>query len=263
VVVVSRLGGRKGRYGSAGWPESRATLGRNGVTYRCVQFVLFVPLLSALACGGNPEPRVDPAERRSAMVEQQLVARGITDLRVLATMRDVPRHEFVPESLRDFAYEDSPLPIGSNQTISQPYIVAAMTELLQPKPSDVVLEIGTGSGYQAAVLARLVARVYSIEILPELARSAAEVLARTGVTNVEVITGDGHRGLPERAPFDGIIVTAAPKTVPPALVEQLAVGARLVIPVGDHYQELLVLEKTEDGVTERKIFPVRFVPMTK
>jgi protein-L-isoaspartate(D-aspartate) O-methyltransferase len=202
-------------------------------------------------------------ERRSAMVDQQLVSRGISDPRVLAAMRDVPRHAFVPEDVRESAYQDRPLPIGSRQTISQPYIVAAMTELLEPEPDDIMLEVGTGSGYQAAVLARLVKRLYSIEILPELAKSAEKALDGLGVKNVEVRVGDGYRGLPEHAPFDGIIVTAAPPSVPPPLIDQLAVGARLVIPVGEHFQELMVFEKTETGVTERKVFGVRFVPMIR
>ena len=179
-----------------------------------------------------------------------------------AVMRETPRHLFVPESARARAYGDHPLPIGGRQTISQPYIVAAMTELLRPEPGDVMLEIGTGSGYQAAVLAQLVKKVYSIEILPELADRAKRTLADTGHDNVVVITGDGYRGLPEKAPFDGIIVTAAPGHVPPALVEQLGVGARLVIPVGDWYQELQVWEKTASGVKKESVFPVRFVPMT-
>jgi protein-L-isoaspartate(D-aspartate) O-methyltransferase len=177
-------------------------------------------------------------------------------------MRSVPRHLFVPEAVRDRAYGDHPLAIGGRQTISQPYIVAAMTELLAPEPGDVVLEIGTGSGYQAAVLAKLVKRVYSIEILPELAETAKRTLRENGFDNVEVIVGDGYRGLPEHAPFEGIIVTAAPGHVPPALVDQLAVGGRLVIPVGEWTQDLMLLEKTEQGVTRRSVLPVRFVPMT-
>ena len=196
------------------------------------------------------------------MVEEQIVARGVKDRRVLEAMRETPRHLFVPEAMRAHAYEDRPLPIGSRQTISQPYIVAAMTELLEPAPGDVILEIGTGSGYQAAVLSRLVSRVVSVEILPELARGAREVLAAVGADNVEVVTGDGYRGMPGDAPFGGILVTAAPPEVPPPLVEQLAVGAKLVIPVGEGFQELLVLERTATGVTERSVFPVRFVPMT-
>jgi len=199
---------------------------------------------------------------RAMMVEEQIEKRGVRDPRVLAAMRETPRHLFVPESVRSHAYEDRPLPIGSRQTISQPYIVAVMTELLAPEPDDVVLEIGTGSGYQAAVLARLVKRVVSIEILPELAEGAREALKAAGVENVEVITGDGYRGLPDRAPFDGIIVTAAPPEVPQPLVDQLAVGARMVIPVGEGFQELLVLERGERGVSRRSVLPVRFVPMT-
>ena len=196
------------------------------------------------------------------MVEEQIAARGVGDPRVLAAMRSVPRHLFVPEAVRDRAYGDHPLAIGRRQTISQPYIVAAMTELLAPEPEDVVLEIGTGSGYQAAVLAKLVKRVYSIEILPELAETAKRTLRENGFDNVEVIVGDGYRGLPEHAPFEGIIVTAAPGHVPPALVDQLAVGGRLVIPVGEWSQDLMLIERTEKGVTRRSVLPVRFVPMT-
>ncbi len=196
------------------------------------------------------------------MVDEQIAARGVQDPRVLEAMRETPRHLFVPESLRAYAYEDRPLPIGHRQTISQPYIVAFMTELLRPEPDDVVLEIGTGSGYQAAVLSSLVKTVVSIEILPELADQAKVQLAAAGRNNVQVIIGDGYRGLPGRAPFEGIIVTAAPPEVPAALVEQLAVGGRLVIPVGEGIQELLVIERTSSGVTRRSVLPVRFVPMT-
>ncbi len=199
---------------------------------------------------------------RVGMVEQQVEARGVRDDRVLAAMRDTPRHLFVPEDLRDYAYEDRPLPIGSRQTISQPYIVALMTEQLQLEPNDVVLEIGTGSGYQAAVLSRLAKEVISIEILPELAESARQALAADGRNNVQVIVGDGYRGWPARAPFDAIIVTAAPPEVPPPLVEQLAVGGRLVIPVGEGIQDLIVIERTASGTTRKSVLPVRFVPMT-
>ncbi len=199
---------------------------------------------------------------RTEMVEEQIVARGVRDPRVLAAMRSVPRHLFVPERVRDRAYGDHPLAIGSRQTISQPYIVAAMTELLAPEPDDVVLEIGTGSGYQAAVLSKLVKRVYSMEILRELAESAKRALRENGFDNVEVIVGDGYLGLPEHAPFQGILVTAAPEQVPPPLIEQLAVGGRLVIPVGEWTQDLVVFEKTESGVSRREVLPVRFVPMT-
>ena len=209
----------------------------------------------------------DPAEsehaaRREHMVRTQIEARGVRDPRVLKAMRAVPRHRFVRAPDRALAYEDRPLSIGKGQTISQPYMVAVMAELLAPEPGDRVLEVGTGSGYAAAVLSRVVAQVYTIEIVPELARSASARLAELGYVNVEVVTGDGFRGLPDRAPFDGIVVTAAPREVPEPLLEQLAPGARLVIPVGGPRQQLRVLERTERGVETRTLFDVRFVPMT-
>jgi protein-L-isoaspartate(D-aspartate) O-methyltransferase len=211
-------------------------------------------------------PNVDAEARferaRHEMVETQIAARDVRDARVLQAMRDVPRHRFVPAEQRELAYLDRPLPIGFGQTISQPYIVAAMTELLQPKPTDRVLEIGTGSGYQAAVISRLVAKVYTIEIVPELAERAAKTLAELGYANVAVTAGDGYRGIPGEAPFDGILVTAAPEAIPPPLLEQLAIGGRMVIPVGDFFQELTLVEKTQHGVRKRSVFPVRFVPMT-
>jgi protein-L-isoaspartate(D-aspartate) O-methyltransferase len=195
------------------------------------------------------------------MVRTQIEARGVRDERVLAALREVPRHRFVPEDLVHAAYEDGPLPIGHGQTISQPYIVAVMTELLAPGPDDVVLDVGTGSGYQAAVLARLARRVYSIEIVPELAQSARERLEALGYTNVEVITGDGWAGLAALAPFDGILVAAAPPEVPQALLDQLDEGARLVIPVGQWEQDLRVYERTPRGIEQRTVFGVRFVPL--
>jgi len=202
-----------------------------------------------------PEPVVeDRAAERGAMVDTQIAARGVRAPEVLAALRSVPRHEFVPASEREAAYADHPLPIGFEQTISQPYIVALMTELARLEPGDKVLEIGTGSGYQAAVLARLVRAVYSIEIVEPLARSAARTLARLGYANVEVRAGDGYQGWPEQAPFDAIVVTAAPARVPEPLKQQLAPGGRLVIPVGTSDQELMVLT--------RRVLPVRFVPMT-
>ena len=224
---------------------------------------LLVALL--LGCGhatGEPALLNTPDERRAHMVDAQIAARGIENERVLAAMRSVPRHLFVPAASRDEAYEDHPLPIGHGQTISQPFIVAVMTELLAPEPDDRVLEVGTGSGYQAAVLSGLVSRVFSIEIIPALAESARKTLEANGYTNVEVVTGDGFRGLPEHAPFDGILVTAAPEEIPPPLIEQLRVGGRLVIPVGGRNQWLRVLERTEKGLEERDMFQVRFVPMT-
>jgi protein-L-isoaspartate(D-aspartate) O-methyltransferase len=204
---------------------------------------------------------MDTARRREAMVRDQIEARGVRDARLLAALRAVPRERFVPAALQAHAYDDGPLSIGEGQTISQPYIVATMTEQLRPEPGDRVLEVGTGSGYQAAVLARLVARVYTIELVPVLAQRARRALSELGVENVEVFEGDGYRGLPDLAPFDGILVTAAPPEVPPALLEQLAVGGRLVAPVGEAQQELRVLEKSAAGVTSETLFPVRFVPM--
>jgi len=203
-----------------------------------------------------------PSTRRSDMVTKQLEARGISAPRVLEAMRTVPRHLFVPEHLHARAYDDTPLPIGHEQTISQPYIVASMSQLLEAVASDTVLEIGTGSGYQAAVLSLLVKQVYSIEIIPELAERARKTLTELGYHNVTVITGDGYRGLPKHAPFDGIIVTAAPKVIPQPLLDQLAIGAKLVIPVGGAYQELKVVERSAEGIQSRDVYPVRFVPMT-
>jgi protein-L-isoaspartate(D-aspartate) O-methyltransferase len=211
-----------------------------------------------MSCNGST---VELAAERERMVRTQIEGRGVRDERVLAAMRTVPRHRFVPDDLRHAAYDDGPLPIGHGQTISQPYIVAVMTELLAPGPDDTVLDVGTGSGYQAAVLARLAKRVLSIEIVPELAGSARERLAALGYTNVEVITGDGWKGLPALAPFDGILVAAAPPEVPQALLDQLDMGARLVIPVGQWEQDLRVYERTPHGIDQRTIFGVRFVPL--
>ncbi|MXZ72463.1 MAG: protein-L-isoaspartate(D-aspartate) O-methyltransferase [Acidobacteria bacterium] len=196
------------------------------------------------------------------MVERQLRDRGISDEAVLSAMIAVPRHRFVPADLAASAYDDHPLPIGYEQTISQPYVVAFMTEAAGVRPDSRVLEIGTGSGYQAAILAEIASRVHTIEIVTELAERSGALLAELGYDNIEVRTGDGYRGWPEEAPFDAIVVTAAPDHVPPALVEQLAVGARLVIPVGSFYQDILIVTKTETGTTTQSVLPVRFVPMT-
>jgi protein-L-isoaspartate(D-aspartate) O-methyltransferase len=223
---------------------------------------LLLPVLGSAAPGDPQGQQESFVAQRSEMVRSQIEARGVQDPRVVAAMRSVPRHLFASEHSPERAYEDHPLPIGHGQTISQPYVVAAMTELLKPEPTDRVLEIGTGSGYQAAVLAHLVQHVYSIEIVPELAERAAALLAELGHANVSVITGDGYRGLPAEAPFDGIIVTAAPREIPKPLLEQLAVGGRLVIPVGGLYQQLRVVTRHPDGLRERDVFPVRFVPMT-
>jgi protein-L-isoaspartate(D-aspartate) O-methyltransferase len=203
------------------------------------------------------------ARRRAIMVETQIAARGVADPAVLAAMRKVPRHRFVPPSLVDDAYVDGPLPIGFQQTISQPYIVAYMSEALRVSRQHKVLEIGTGSGYQAAVLGELASQVYTIEIIPELGERARALLAELGYQNVHVRTGDGYLGWPEQAPFDRIMVTAAPDHVPPPLVDQLAIGGHLVIPVGRWEQEMTIVTKTERGVVTRVTIPVRFVPLTR
>jgi len=215
---------------------------------------------------GEAQPPQRLVQARLAMVADQIAARGVRDARVLAAMREVPRHEFVPPAMRDQAYVDAPLPIGLGQTISQPYIVALMTELARPAATDTALEVGTGSGYQAAVLSRVVARVHSIELLEPLAASAAATLARLGYANVQVRRGDGYQGWPEQAPFDIILVTAAPEEVPPALIAQLKPGGRMVIPIGPvgSVQDLLLIEKDAAGrAARRSIIPVRFVPLVK
>jgi protein-L-isoaspartate(D-aspartate) O-methyltransferase len=199
---------------------------------------------------------------RERMVRWQLEGRDVVSTPVLSMMRQVPRHKFVPPEIAGSAYGDHPLPIGKGQTISQPYIVGIMTQLLDPRPGGTVLEIGTGSGYQAAVLAGLVKEVFTIEIVEELGESAEKRLAQLGYGNVHVRIGDGYQGWPEHAPFDGVIVTAAPGHVPQPLKDQLKIGGRLVIPVGEEYQQLLVITRTEDGFEEKSVFPVRFVPMT-
>jgi len=200
--------------------------------------------------------------KRNKMVDEQIKDRGVSDLRVLSAMREVERHHFVPKNLQYAAYEDRPLPIGSGQTISQPFVVAVMTEALALSPTDRVLEIGTGSGYQAAILGKIVKEVYTIELLPELARQAQELLEKMGFTNIQVKAGDGYKGWPQAAPFDAIIVTAAPPEVPAALLEQLKVGGRLVIPVGNMGdQRLYLIKRLDSGFEKKEIFPVRFVPL--
>ena len=198
------------------------------------------------------------------MVAEQIERRGVKDPRVLEAMRKVPRHEFVPEAERDEAYDDRPLPIGHGQTISQPYIVALMTESLGLKGTEKVLEVGTGSGYQAAVLSGLAKAVFTIEIVEPLGKQAAEVLQRLGYKNVSVRVGDGYRGWREEAPFDAIIVTCAPDAVPEPLVHQLAEGGRMIIPVGPEgkAQQLVLLKKRHGKMHQQEILPVRFVPMT-
>jgi len=212
-----------------------------------------------------PEPD-GHAAARAAMVRDQIAARGIANPAVLAAMRDVPRHAFVPADERSRAHADAPVPLGHGQTVSQPFIVALMTELARPAPSDRALEIGTGSGYQAAVLSTLVNHVYSVEVIDDLATSARDRLARLGFGNVTIRPGDGALGWPELAPFGVILVTAAPREVPPALVAQLGPGGRLVIPVGPAgaTQYLKVIEKDAAGtISERTVIPVRFVPLVR
>ena len=201
---------------------------------------------------------------RQAMIENQIIDRGVSDEKVIKAMNDVPRHLFVKESLRDLAYTDGPLPIGHNQTISQPYIVAYMTEILQPDTHHIVLEVGTGSGYQAAILSKLVNHVYSIEIIPELGKEAANRLDKLGYDNVTVKIGDGYNGWEEHSPFDRIIVTAAPEQIPKKLVDQLKSGGLMILPVGktSFGQDMRIVKKDRTGqVTTQETIPVRFVPM--
>jgi protein-L-isoaspartate(D-aspartate) O-methyltransferase len=233
--------------------------------------LLMTAWLGALMADETALPRLAPgAEDPLALARQRMVAeqlsgpgRNITNALVLAAMGKVPRHEFVPERVRSQAYQDRALPIGHDQTISQPYVVAFMTEQLEPQPTDRILEIGTGSGYQAAVLAELVAKVYTVEIIEDLAGRAEVDLKRLGYTNVQVRAGDGYKGWPEAAPFDAIIVTCAPEKVPPPLIEQLKDGGRMIIPVGPAWDQELVLLRKQGGRLERQaVLPVRFVPMT-
>lgn len=212
------------------------------------------------ACGAQTQDAVFQM-KRDDMINDQIIRRGVKDAAVLDAMRVVERHRFVAEDQQELAYEDHPLPIGMGQTISQPYIVAYMTELLALKPGDRVLEIGTGCGYQAAVLAEIAGQVYSVEIVPDLAASAARRLKRLGYDNVIVRQGDGYLGWPEHAPYDAIVVTAAPPEVPQALVEQLKTGGRLVVPVGTDSQHILLITRTPGGVDTKTLIPVRFVPM--
>ncbi|MFD2247145.1 protein-L-isoaspartate(D-aspartate) O-methyltransferase [Pontibacter ruber] len=204
-------------------------------------------------------------KQRETMVREQIAGRGVSDKAVLNAMRTVKRHMFVPPDLAAEAYNDSPLPIGHGQTISQPYIVAYMTQVIHPKPQMKVLEIGTGSGYQAAVLAEIVKEVYTIEIVPEHGKAAAERLKNLGYANVQVRIGDGYQGWEEHAPYDAIVVTAGAEAVPPPLVEQLKDGGKMVIPVGPQFamQTLKLIEKKNGKVTTRNLMPVLFVPFTR
>lgn len=232
-----------------------------------ISFMFFIFLLIIIGCSEMKKKNTTIStdnfvEKRKSMVEYQIKARGVTDTLVLNAMLKVERHLFVPENSQNRAYEDEPLPIGHGQTISQPYIVAYMTEQIDLDESEKVLEIGTGSGYQAAVLSEIAKEVYTIEIVPELAAKAAEVLKKLSYNNVHVRTGDGYLGWPEAAPFDAIIVTAAPAHIPQPLVDQLKIGGRMIIPVGEFNQDLILLERTKEGIEEKKKIPVRFVPMT-
>lgn len=214
----------------------------------------------------STEGKVSESERltssRYEMVEQQIAARGIKSPDVLAAMREVPRHSFVPLPMRTKAYEDHPLPIGFEQTISQPYIVALMTSLLEAQGGERVLEIGTGSGYHAAVMSKVVGEVFSIEIVEGLGQRARSLLNELGFDNIHVRIGDGYRGWPEEAPFDAIVLTAAPREIPAPLIEQLKIGGRMILPLGEVLQDLVVLTRTEDGLERQELIPVRFVPMT-
>jgi protein-L-isoaspartate(D-aspartate) O-methyltransferase len=221
-------------------------------------------LVASAACRPvEPPPRERDDAARETMIRTQIVARGIRDPRLLAALRAVPRHLFVEPVHRTEAYADRPVPIGEGQTMAQPYVAALMTELLDIQPTDRILEIGTGSGYESAVLSRLAAEVYSIEILPGISQRAQERLRSLGSRNVRFRVGDGYGGWPEAAPFDGILVAAAPRRIPPALLDQLAPNGRMVIPVGDFFQELKVYAKDAKGnVTENPVIPVRFGTMS-
>jgi protein-L-isoaspartate(D-aspartate) O-methyltransferase len=226
---------------------------------------VLLSLLLVAAPPAAPDTSEEHERLRARMVEQQIAARDVSNARVLDAMRAVPRHRFAPSHPPTLAYADRPLPIGHGQTISQPYVVARMTELVAPAPTDRVLEVGTGSGYQAAVLAELADSVFTIEIIPELAATATTRLRRLGYNNVVVRTGDGFAGWPAKAPFDAIVVTAAPERVPPPLIDQLADGGRMIIPVGptDGVQHLTLLTKTDGTVSRRQLAPVRFVPFLR
>ena len=235
---------------------------------RHLGFVLGLMLLASPACnqfhsnltGSSQQSEEDFAAERRKLVAA-LKSQGLKNQTVLDALRKVPRHKFVPASHRHRAYENRALPIAHDQTISQPYIVGYMTEAAEIAPGDRVLEIGTGSGYQAAVLAELAKEVYSIEIVPALAEGARSILTELGYKNVQVKNGNGYLGWPEHAPFDAIVVTAAPDEVPQALVDQLAVGGKMVVPVGSQFQEMVIITKSESGVVQRRTIPVAFVPM--
>ena len=232
-----------------------------GIRIKTLLFLLSLLVILAMA-KNSQDP--DYYQLRQKMVNEQIMARGVRTESVIKAMQKVERHLFVPEQYRNFAYSDRPLPIGEGQTISQPYIVALMTELLDLKKSDKVLEIGTGSGYQAAILAEICDSVYTIEIIPSLGKQAQALLRELGYHNIHCKIGDGYLGWPEHAPYDGIIVTCAPSKIPQPLKEQLAEGGRMVIPVGATYtQELVLVTKTKGKLIQKSVIPVRFVPMLR
>ena len=228
--------------------------------------ILCFLLIFVCSCGQQNTKNTDFEKMyeklRSIMVESQIQRRGVKDQNVLQAMRKVPRHEFVPDHLKKYAYADEPLPIGEDQTISQPYIVAYMTEQLKLEKDNKVLEIGTGSGYQAAILAEIVDSVFTIEIIDILAKRAEKKLKGIGYKNIFVKSGDGYKGWPKHAPFDAIILTAAPRKIPQPLVNQLKIGGRMILPVGDFAQDLILIVKNEEGTVQKTLLPVRFVPMT-
>jgi protein-L-isoaspartate(D-aspartate) O-methyltransferase len=236
--------------------------------YSRVFLLIVVGVLGIVFGCGNGNQTMDQRNEdsrqaeRDWMVDTQILRGGITDPKVVAAMRRVPRHHFIPDYESEDAYGDFPLPIGHSQTISQPFIVAYMTEALKLQPGEKVLEIGTGSGYQAAILAELGVQVFTVEIVKPLAQYARENLSKLGYDNVWVRAGDGYQGWPEERPFDAIIITAAPDHIPSPLLEQLAVGGRLILPVGDYSQNLVLIRRTEEGYQRTELLPVRFVPMT-
>ena len=237
------------------------------IIFMAVIMVLLGALYFIVGCGEGSnadQPLTDPTRQaeRDSMVDQQIVARGVKTPAVIKAMRHVPRHQFVMDAYAREAYQDRPLPIGYDQTISQPYMVAIMTEAIELHPDDKVLEIGTGSGYQAAVLAEIVSQVFTIEIVEPLAKRSTEKLSELGYDNVKVRAGDGYQGWPEEAPFDAIILTAAPDHVPEPLLDQLAVGGRMILPIGKFLQDLVLIRRTEKGYERTKLFWVTFVPMT-
>ncbi len=222
-----------------------------------IKLIIFIVLIMNFTLDDDPY-----RTKREIMVEKQIVARGIKDKKVINALLKVPRHKFVPEEYKHLAYEDGPLPIGYDQTISQPYIVAYMTEVLELNENNKILEIGTGSGYQAAILAEICKEVYTIEIVPELAERAKKIIDELGYKNIFIKIGDGYKGWPEKAPFDAIIVTCSPTNIPKPLVEQLSENGRMIIPVGEWYnQQLLLLRKKNGKKIKENLLPVRFVPM--